>query len=224
MKLRVTVGDVMAWGPCDDYEREDVQRLFGRRKYMTADQILDLDIPIEDRLWAVLREELLAAPVLREFACRCAERALRRERAAGRKVDTRLWEAVRMARRYARGKATDEELAAARDAAWDAARDAAWDAARDAAWDAARDAARAAAWDAARDAAWDAARDAAWDAARGGAMESERKWQLKCLQRLMRSWNKIAWCPKCGTQVHVWNKRLQTWICKRCHSPNEHAG
>jgi len=78
MKLRVTVGDVMAWGPCDDYEREDVQRLFGRRKYMTADQILDLDIPIEDRLWAVLREELLAAPVLREFACRCAERAFPR--------------------------------------------------------------------------------------------------------------------------------------------------
>jgi len=52
---------------------------------------------------------------------------------------------------------TDEQWAAARDAARDAAWDAARDAARDAAWDAARDAARDAAWAAAWDAAWDAA-------------------------------------------------------------------
>ena len=68
---------------------------------------------------------------------------------------------------------TDEQGAAARDAARDAARAAARDAARAAARDAAgdaaraaaRDAVRAAAWDAARAAARDAARDAAWDAA-----------------------------------------------------------
>ena len=62
--------------------------------------------------------------------------------------DDRSKNALDVAWRHSDGLATDEELAAARDAA----RDAAWAAARDAAWAAARDAARAAAWDA----AWDA--------------------------------------------------------------------
>ena len=52
---------------------------------------------------------------------------------------------IEVARRHAFGDASDEELAAARDAAWDAARDAARDAAGAAARDAARDAAGAAA-------------------------------------------------------------------------------
>ena len=65
--------------------------------------------------------------------------------------DPRPAEAIRVARLFAYGQATQEELAAARDAAWDAARVAARDAAWDAAWVAARDAARAAARDAARD-------------------------------------------------------------------------
>ena len=61
-----------------------------------------------------------------------------------------------VAERHANGLATDDELAAARDAAWAAAWHAARDAAWDAAWAAARDAAKAAAKAAARDAAWDA--------------------------------------------------------------------
>ena len=72
----------------------------------------------------------------RLFACDCAERALKRERKAGREPDERSWEAIRVARLFANG----ETGYAARDAA------------RDAAWAAARAAARAAAWDAARDA------------------------------------------------------------------------
>jgi len=93
----------------------------------------------------------------RLFACDCAERALLRERAVGREPDKRAWDATEVARRYAAGGATSEELAAARDAA--------------------RDAARAAAGSAAWSAARDAARDAAWDAA--GA--AERKWQTERL-------------------------------------------
>ena len=65
-------------------------------------------------------------------------------------TDHRSLTALDVAERYADGLASDADLAAARDAAWDAARDAAA-AARAAAWDAAA-AARAAAWDAARDA------------------------------------------------------------------------
>ena len=93
------------------------------------------------------------ARLLHEFACDVAEIALKRAKVK----DKRCWAAIEIKRKWLDGKATDEELAAARDAAWDAASAAA----SAAAWDAARAAARAAAWDAARAAARDAARAAA---------------------------------------------------------------
>jgi hypothetical protein len=49
-----------------------------------------------------------------------------------------LRECIAVARRFAVGEATRDELDAARAAAWAAAWDAAWAAARDAAWDAER--------------------------------------------------------------------------------------
>ncbi len=149
---------------------------------------------------------------VRLFACDCVEHALDNLKRPLPDRD-KVKEVVAVCRRYAQGKATDEELARARNlaaAAWDAARDAAWDAARDAArdaaWDAAWYAARDAAWDAARDAAWyaawdaawDAARDAArgaaryaaWDAARGAARyaawDAEREWQSERLGQYLR--------------------------------------
>jgi hypothetical protein len=126
----------------------------------------------------------------RHFAVDCAERVRHLL------TDERSLNALAVARRYADGQATDEELSAAWDAAWGAAMDAAWDAAMDAvkavAWAAARvvawaatarvvageaaeDIARTAAWDAVKAAAGDAARDAAWDAAR----DAERAWQAQ---------------------------------------------
>ena len=59
--------------------------------------------------------------VLREWGCDCAERALKK---AG-VIDERSWNAIKTARLYNRGKATEGDLAAARAAAWDAARAAA---------------------------------------------------------------------------------------------------
>ena len=80
----------------------------------------------------------------RLFACDCADEALK----LVKQPDPRSIEAVQMARLFAAGEASLEQLAAARDAAWAAA----WDAAWAAAWDAARAAARAAArtWQTAR--------------------------------------------------------------------------
>ncbi len=65
---------------------------------------------------------------LRLWGCDCAERALQRERDAGREPAKRSWGAIAVARRFAGGEATREELVAA----WAAARAAAWAAAGDA--------------------------------------------------------------------------------------------
>jgi hypothetical protein len=128
-----------------------------------------------------------------EFALACARRVQHLM------TDPRSVAALDTRERWLRGEATDEEMAAARDAAWNAAdaawaaADAAWAAAwaaaaRDAAW-AAAEAARVAAWDAAdrdaeRDAAWDAAWAAAWAAAEA-ARVAERAWQIEELERML---------------------------------------
>ena len=87
----------------------------------------------------------------RLFACDCAARSLKYFEKE-RPDENRPRECIETARRFAHGKATQEELAAARDAAGAAARAAA----RDAAGDAARAAAGDAAWAAAGDAAGEA--------------------------------------------------------------------
>ena len=110
---------------------------------------------VHDAIWALRCIEGMDG-LIRELACRFAESVLPNyeEKYPG---DMRPRNAIEVARRYAQGKATPEELRSAWDAAWDAARDAACAAARDAAW--------AAAWAAARYAVWAAASAAAHAAA-----------------------------------------------------------
>ena len=103
-------------------------------------------------LWIV--EKLGQQPddrTLRLFAVWCARNTPLLD---GRKTDDLLTDprslaALEAAERYANGRATDAELAAAAAAAWDAAAAAAGDAALAAAWAAAAKAAWASAWDAA---------------------------------------------------------------------------
>jgi hypothetical protein len=115
-----------------------------------------------------------ATKVLHTFACDEAERAL----AAVANPDPRSLAAIAVKRRWIDGKATNAELAAARDAVWavagDAVRAVAGDAARAAAWDAAWATAGATAWAAVRDAAWAAVGDAAGDAVRDAAGDAAR--------------------------------------------------
>jgi len=92
---------------------------------------------ITDEEKHLFAEARLLAPVemwnertARLFACDCAERVVHLAN------DERSMNAIAVARHFANGEATQEELAAAWAAAWDAA----WAAARDAAWDAAWDA------------------------------------------------------------------------------------
>ena len=98
-------------------------------------------VPDTDKAVASRRTTLAmmdVADILHEFACYCAEWALKNERDAGREPDSRSWAAIEAKRAWLRGEITDDELAAARAAAWAAARYAARDAAWYAAWAAAR--------------------------------------------------------------------------------------
>jgi len=185
-------------GACTGRYRYLAEALGGIKKY-GRDKPIPLAVllkhnGIADALWSLraVPEDQAATrdKLARLFACDCAAHVLK---FFGKAFpgDKRPREAIEVARRYARGKATEEELAAAWDAAWAAA----WAAARAAAGDAARaaawDAAWAAAWAAARDAAWAAARDAAWaaarDAAGDAAGDAERRWQVKTFKKRLEA-------------------------------------
>lgn len=177
----ITYEQFLEFDPCYLYDPEKkalMESIAQRREHWSAMDILELEnIPAADRLWAVLREELIDAPILHEFACRCAERALSRIE----NPDPRSLRAIEVKRAWLRGKATDEELAAAlaaaQDAAWGFAWNGVWNASHAAAWEAAR----AAALDSAEAAAWAAARYAALAAAK----DAENQWQIDELQKML---------------------------------------
>lgn len=146
----VTVDQFKRFDPCWLETREGRERfakVAALHDEWTAYDVLALpDVSVEDKLWSVLREEFIDAPVLHEYACRCAEYALSL-------IDNPYPQsvaAIEAKRKWLRGEIDDVALAAAkanaRDAAWFAARAAARDAAWASAWAAARAAASAAAW------------------------------------------------------------------------------
>jgi len=165
----ITVEQIMSWGPCDDYPEPRVRELFGDHKSVTPIEILDYPgIPVADRLWVLLREDIIPARELREFACDCAERVLPLWDARY-PDDARPRDCIAVARRYARGEATKKELDAGCAAAYAAA-------------DAFASAAAYAAY-AAMDAAYVAAYVAAYAAA--DAAEREREWQVERLREVL---------------------------------------
>lgn len=145
------------------------------------------DVPAADRVWVFTREGATSERVQRRFACDCADRALMRARAAGREPAEASWNAVKVARRYADGKATTDELNAARTAAWAAE----WAAEEAGGWAAGWAAARAAGWAAARASAW-AAEAAGWAAAAEAAANIERAAQLSDAIRLLNEQSHAA--------------------------------
>ena len=110
---RLTLDEFMKLRPCSAYSRERIKKLMGRRKYIDAKFILLSGIPAKDKLWAVLREAFVDANILHEFACLCAEQALK----LVDKPDPRSVEAIRIKRLWIKGEATDEELRTAKKAA-----------------------------------------------------------------------------------------------------------
>jgi hypothetical protein len=147
----ITFEQVMAWKPC--YSQERIEELFAGREVLTLEDIFNLDISVEHKLWVLLREELIPAPVLHEFACRVAEQALKWIS----DPDPRSVAAIAAKRAWLRGEITDEQLREARVSAIILS----WPADESLAMFAANASAREAAWSAACVTAQDASRDAA---------------------------------------------------------------
>ena len=191
----VTYEQFLKFEPCWLYDKRKSTRLKkigSRKREWNALDVLRLEeVTIEDRMWAVLREEFLPAHLLHEYACRCADYVLSKID----NPDPRSVNAIKAKRKWLRGEISNKELTTARNEA----RAVAWNAALDVALDAARAAALDVAWGAARDAAWkdildiliDLTKEAARDAGTStsgtqdntSAIVTEREGKINGLQR-----------------------------------------
>jgi hypothetical protein len=183
---KITVAQIMKKKPCPEYTEEIVTDLVGDDK--TLMELLDLDIPMSDRIWVTT--QFLDDKTNREFAIWCA-----------RQCETDIIEITKYIdtiEKYYAGEATDEELMAAYWAASSAACWAASSAASSAAcWAASSAADRAACWaaDRAADRAAGRAADRAADRAacwaadraadRAAGRAAERKKQIEKLKQLI---------------------------------------
>ena len=197
--ITTSLAQIKAHDPCADGYAKLVKTLgenYGDDTPISFKQIYDSN-GYNNTLWALRSVDLKFYPLWRHFAVDCAEDVKHLM------TDKRSLDALKVARRYADGKATDKELAAA----WAAAQDAAYaalDAARRDAAYAARDAAQAGARDAARDAAcaaWDATWDAAWTAAYAAR---DAAWTATCAAAARDAAQDAAYAAQCAASAAAW--------------------
>lgn len=190
----VTVDQIMDRQPCRNYPKTRVHKLWAGRQAITAADVLDLDIPPQDQLWAVLHEDFFEPVELYELACRFAEQALptwetwAASHAPKLLADPRR--AIEARRAWLIGDIDDAELNAASSAsssAADAALSAAWSAALSTTWSAADAAwsAAGAAFNAARNATWSAAWSLAWSLA-WSAVDADKSAAFSASWRIQR--------------------------------------
>jgi len=210
--ITITLRQILDAKPC--YDPRD-------KELLPADHDLDAPITFRDIAGAVDGNDVVWGfanlpghdGLKRHFAVDCAERVRHLM------TDERILNVLAVARRYAEGEATDEELLAARDAASDAASAAASDVACAAAWAAAR-AAYAAASDAASDAARDAsaARAAAFAAARAAAYAasdaSAAASDASAAASAARAAARAAWAAARAARDAAWTAEL-AWQVQR---------
>lgn len=151
----ITVEMIRSWEPC--YDPVTGESKLPEDWTGTVFDIMNLDIPFEDKLWVIARNDLMSEKLMRLFAVWCARQLQHLIK------DERSIKAIDVAEAFANGEATKEELSAA------------WDAVYDAACDAAYAAARQAAYVAVYDAAWSAARQSAMGAAKYAARDAQEK-------------------------------------------------
>ena len=167
-----TIDDLLRWSRCEDWSEERIRAIAGRKKRWSALDVLALDsVPPADRLWVVLRPELIDERDLHELACRFAEHVLKNYES--RFCDDRPRAAIAAKRAWLRGEIGNDSLSAAYDAVASAVASASYALS-------ARYAARSATY--AAELATYAARSAVMSA---GVVAAERNWQIDEVRRLI---------------------------------------
>lgn len=110
--MRITRELLMGWRAC--YTDGRIAEIVPKAG-LTPLEVCDFSgVSTQDRMWVLLREEVLSTKVLRLLACNWARQAL----ALDPMVDSRAVDTIEVAERYAYGRATEDEFAEARDAAY----------------------------------------------------------------------------------------------------------
>lgn len=185
---QITMAMIYSWGPCYGNEKLAAMAIRWAKDHpdspSPADPLSLCDwevLPAKDRLWLLLREEIIPGHLLHELACRFAEHVLPTwERMHPQ--DTRPHEAIAAKRAWMRGEITDEQLAAARYNAWEAAKMAAQSCCCNFAVAVAVSASTIP-----RDAAMHASTDSAGRSAHGIKKSSEQQWQLGQVREVLVS-------------------------------------
>jgi len=102
---KITVAEIMSYNPCSDYTKSLVSGLVGDG--LTLAEILDAPITDKDKLWLVLRPEIIVTSDLHYLACTFAERV------AYLNTDQRVQAAIDAKRAWLRGEISDDVLSSA---------------------------------------------------------------------------------------------------------------
>jgi hypothetical protein len=113
---KITIPQLRTWGAC--YKPDRLAAVFGRRKQLSALEICELDIPAKDRLWVLLRAEIIPAPELRKLAFAFATPVLAEGSEVVQDIAAPLWNVTR---RFMRGEVTLDVLCEARSVHYHAA-------------------------------------------------------------------------------------------------------
>ena len=103
--MKITKDLLKDWFCC--YDDDQLKAVFGRKRGFTPQEIFELKIPIKDRIWVLLHEEVIPLPVLHELCCKFAERYSKK---CDEYTKARYAEAIKAKRAWLAGGITTEEL------------------------------------------------------------------------------------------------------------------
>ncbi len=72
--MRISINTVMGWGPCSRYSEQRLMELFGERDTVTWQEICDMKISFNDKLWALLHPEFLTVKKINLLTCNFVEK------------------------------------------------------------------------------------------------------------------------------------------------------
>jgi len=104
--MKITIKKLVEWNACyDEDELKEFKKNLKIKDGVTPLEFIDLDIKTEDKIWTLLRPEIIPEKELHLLGCKFAEAALKLEMSV-----------IKLKKLWLKGKAMDEELEAARSA------------------------------------------------------------------------------------------------------------